>query len=78
MKSPRVGLEMRFDGCWLRLRDPVVEDYPRTLSESERERLVERAGGLEERRKRKFGATPRFARERPQPAWQSWKHCLLS
>lgn len=56
----------------------MVEDYPRTLSESEQERLVERAGGLEERRKRKFGATPRFARERPQPAWQSWKHCLLS
>ena len=27
----------------------MVEDYPRTLSESEQERLVERAGGLEER-----------------------------
>ena len=48
-KSSPLGLELHFNGCWLRLWDPVVEDYPRTLSESERERLVERAGGLEER-----------------------------
>ena len=42
-KSPLLGSELHFDGRWLRLWDPVVEDYLRTSIESERERLVERA-----------------------------------
>ena len=49
VKSPRLGLELHLDGRWLRLSDPVIEDYLRTLSESERGRLVDRAGGFEGR-----------------------------
>ena len=30
VKSPRLGLELHSDGRWLRLWDPVVEDYLRT------------------------------------------------
>ena len=49
VKSPRLGLELHLDGRWLRLWDPVIEDYLRTSSESERGRLVDRAGRFEGR-----------------------------
>ena len=48
VKSPLLRLELHLDGQWLRLWDPVVEDYLSTLNESDRERLVERAGRFEE------------------------------
>lgn len=53
------GLELHLDGRWLRLWDPVVEDYLRTSSGAERERLVKRAGGFEERAEAEAQASAR-------------------
>ena len=63
VKSRPSGLELHLDGRWLRLWDPVVEEYQRTLSESERERLVKRAGGFEERAEAQASARRRGPRE---------------
>ena len=72
VKSLHLGLELHLDGSWLRLWDPVVEDHLRTSSGAgtagETSRRV-RGGGSAS-----FGATPRLVRERPEPAWQCWKH----